>query len=88
MISEGNDQAARCADPEVRDAAILAALQYIGHFETAGYGTVCAYAKELGYHDVAASLHETLEEEKKMDQRMTDLAVGRINKKAKNPVVV
>ncbi|MCE7341245.1 DUF892 family protein, partial [Klebsiella pneumoniae] len=67
---------------EVRDAALIAAAQKVEHYEIASYGTLVTLAEQLGYKKAAKLLAETLEEEKQTDVKLTDLAVGNINKKA------
>ena len=66
----------------VRDAAIIAAAQKVEHYEIASYGTLVTLAEQLGYKKAVKLLAETLEEEKQTDVKLTDLAVGNINKKA------
>jgi ferritin-like metal-binding protein YciE len=56
------------------DAALIGAAQRVEHYEIAAYGTVCAFAKELGESDQAALLNETLDEEKETDEKLTELA--------------
>jgi ferritin-like metal-binding protein YciE len=63
------------------DAALIGAAQRVEHYEIAAYGTVCAFAKELGESDQAELLSETLEEEKETDEKLTELA-GEINTEA------
>ena len=69
-------------DPEVRDAAILAAAQAVGHYEITRYGTLIAWAKELGRNDSAQLLQENLGEEKAADKKLTALAESRVSRKA------
>ena len=87
LINEGLDVIERCADPEVRDAALIATIQYIEHFEIAGYGSACTYADELGLQDIADQLYLTLTEEKETDEKLSDIAMEQINEKAKVPVL-
>ena len=44
------------------------------HYEIAAYGTVRAFAEELGESEHASLLEETLEEEKETDEKLTELA--------------
>ncbi|MEO9804957.1 MAG: DUF892 family protein [Reichenbachiella sp.] len=88
LIKEGYDLVERSSDPEVLDASIIAAMQYMEHFEMAGYGTACTYANELGLREIAEQLHFTLDEEKKIDEKLTEMAIAKINQKAKSPVIV
>jgi ferritin-like metal-binding protein YciE len=68
-------------DGELLDAALIGAAQRVEHYEMAGYGTVSAFAEELGKSTHASLLTETLEEEKETDQKLTELAAD-VNSKA------
>lgn len=72
--------------PETSDAAIIAALQKIQHYEIAGYGTVRAYARELNLDFVKTQLEKTLQEEYDADDLLSKLAVSRVNPGAENAV--
>ena len=63
------------------DAALIGAAQRVEHYEIAAYGTVCAFAKELGESDQASLLNETLEEEKETDEKLSELST-QINSEA------
>lgn len=78
----------RCDNPEVRDAAIIAGLQRIKHYEIAGYGCARAYAEQLGEGEAAERLGELLEEESKEDEKLTRLANESINQLAAEPATV
>jgi ferritin-like metal-binding protein YciE len=54
----------------------------VEHYEIAQYGTLTAWARELGREDCAQLLHRTLEEEKATDQKLTQLAEARLNRRA------
>ncbi len=82
LVEEGNKLMSRSSDPEILDASIISALQYVEHYEIAGYGTACAYARELNLNNVAEQLYITLMDEKLMDERLSGLAIEVINKKA------
>lgn len=66
-------------DGATRDAALIAGAQRAEHYEMAGYGTAAAWARTLGLTEIAASLEQTLEEEKAADQALSDLAEGEVN---------
>lgn len=83
LIKETRKLVKRCANEEVRDAALVTAIQHINHYELAGYGTAIAYAKALGRHEIAELLLETLREEKRADMGLSDLAENQINPDAK-----
>jgi hypothetical protein len=83
ILHEGDKIMNEDIDPEVLDAAIIAACQKVEHYEICAYGTVKAYAKELGLTQVVKLLDETLAEEYGADVLLTELAVfGGLNKKA------
>lgn len=82
IIEEGEKVMAEEMSPEVLDAAIIACAQKIEHYEICGYGTARAYARELNLTQLAGLLEQTLDEEYEADDRLTRLAVDRLNKKA------
>ncbi|WP_181708242.1 ferritin-like domain-containing protein [Chthonobacter rhizosphaerae] len=60
------------------DAVLIGAAQAIEHYEIARYGTLKTWAAQLGMDDAARLLDETLQEEKKTDELLTQIA-GKIN---------
>ena len=64
------------------DAGLLAAAQAVEHYEISRYGTLKAWAEKLGLTEAAELLDETLEEEKKTDAALTDIAERAINAEA------
>ena len=65
------------------DAGLLAAAQAVEHYEITRYGTLKSWAEHLGMKDAARLLEETLEEEKKTDKLLTELAEADLNEQAK-----
>ena len=82
IVKESNEIAGDIGDQEVLDAALASAAQAVEHYEITRYGTLIAWAKELGRQDCASVLEQTLAEEKATDQKLTDLAEARLNRKA------
>ena len=82
LIEEGKEIMEEVQDPEVLDAGLIAAAQAVEHYEIARYGTLAAWAKQLGQNEIAELLSQTLAEEKKTDELLNRLAEGRINKRA------
>ena len=82
LISEGED-AISDTEPQspLRDAALIAAANRVEHYEIAAYGSARAFAENLGMKDAAQLLQQTLEEEKRADQKLTTLA-STVNQKA------
>jgi ferritin-like metal-binding protein YciE len=59
---------------------MLSAAQAVEHYEMTRYGTLIAFAKQLGRNDCAEVLQQTLEEEKAADKKLTSIADSRVNK--------
>jgi len=64
------------------DAGLLAAAQAVEHYEISRYGTLKAWAEQLGLDDAVELLQETLEEEEATDEALTDIAKSAINQHA------
>jgi ferritin-like metal-binding protein YciE len=64
------------------DAGLLAAAQAVEHYEISRYGTLIAWAEELGLDDVVALLRETLDEEEATDEALTEIAKAAVNQQA------
>lgn len=79
LISEGDEIIHATGDPEVKDAALIAAAQRVEHYEIAGYGCARTFARQLHRDDVAALLQETLEEESHADHLLTEIAESAVN---------
>lgn len=82
IIKEADEVAGEVADKKVLDAALIAAAQAVEHYEMTRYGTLVAWAKQLGRDDCAQVLQQTLDEEKATDAKLTSLAEGGINRMA------
>ena len=82
IIEETEEIAGNIDDKQVMDAALIAAAQAVEHYEITRYGTLIAWATELGRSDCAALLEQNLAEEKATDKKLTDMAESRINLQA------
>jgi ferritin-like metal-binding protein YciE len=82
IIEEAEDIAGEIADQDVLDAAIIAAAQAVEHYEITRYGTLIAWAHQLGRDDCAAVLQKNLDEEKAADKKLTAMAETKVNRKA------
>jgi len=82
LVEEGSELMKEDADPAVLDAGLIAAAQRVEHYEIAGYGTVRAYARQLGQEEAVRLLQETLDEEGATDKSLTALAESTINLQA------
>lgn len=82
LIKEAEDLIKHTEEGPVRDAAMITAAQKVEHYEIASYGSLVALAKTLGYNDAAEVLEETLNEEKKCDEKLSMLATDHVNSNA------
>lgn len=69
-------------DDAARDAALIGAAQYAEHYEMAGYGTACEWARLMGHDEVAELLEQNLAEEEAANEKLTSLAESGINDEA------
>jgi len=70
------------ANTMTRDAGIIMAAQKVEHYEIATYGTLVQLAKTLGMNDAAEILHQTLQDEKQADEKLTEIAEWNVNQAA------
>lgn len=82
IIEEGEEVMDTFKGAPALDAGLVAAAQAVEHYEIARYGTLCAWAKVLGMQDAVNLLTQTLEEEKRTDELLNQLAEGEINQMA------
>ena len=82
VIEEGKEVMEEFADSEALDAGLISAAQAVEHYEIARYGTLKTWATQLGMRDAAKLLDQTLEEEKKTDKLLSQLAETALNQKA------
>jgi len=82
IIEEADEVAGEVADKKVLDAALINAAQAAEHYEIVRYGSLIAWARQLGRNDAAALLQKTLDEEKMTDKKLTSLAEGQVNFRA------
>jgi ferritin-like metal-binding protein YciE len=82
IIEEAEEIGGEVADDDVLDAAIIGSAQAVEHYEITRYGTLAAWARELGRPDCARVLEDTLVEEKRADAKLSELAESRINAEA------
>lgn len=84
LIEEGEELLKEDAEPAVKDALLIAAAQKVEHYEIATYGTLCTWAKALGYDNALKLLKQTIDEEEATDQKLSKLAET-INAEALQP---
>jgi ferritin-like metal-binding protein YciE len=76
IISETKD------DTFTRDAALIIAAQKVEHYEIASYGGLVQLARTMNKNGIAKTLEATLNEEKKADELLTQVAEKSINAEA------
>ena len=79
IIAEGELVMHKDATPEVLDATLIAGAQKIEHYEIAGYGTAVYLAHHLGLTSVARILEGILDEEKKANEILNNIAKNEVN---------
>ena len=82
IIKEANEVAGEIEDKAVLDAALLASAQAVEHYEITRYGSLIAWAKQLGRPDCAGLLQQNLDEEKAADKKLTAIAESAVNRMA------
>ena len=79
LIEEAKELLEEDAAEEVLDAGMISKAQHVEHYEIAGYGTVRTYAQQLGFDQQAELLQETLDEESKANELLTQIAESSVN---------
>jgi ferritin-like metal-binding protein YciE len=83
LIKEADTITGEIDDKAVLDAAIVASAQAVEHYEITRYGTLIAWAEELGHDDVVRFLTTNLNEEKAANTKLNTVALRKgVNKKA------
>jgi len=83
IIEEANDISSDIADKSVLDAAIVSSAQAVEHYEICRYGTLIAWAEELGHDEIVRFLTSNLNEEKAANTKLNTVALRKgVNKKA------
>ena len=82
IIKEGDEVGKDYKGSPALDAGLLSAAQAVEHYEITRYGTLVAWAKQLGREDCAALLQANLDEEFTADSKLSNIAEGGLNRKA------
>ncbi len=82
LIEEGEELMEKADIGAVCDAGMIGVSQAIEHYEMARYGTLIAWARQLGLMEASRLLEETLKQEKKADATLNDIALQEVNRKA------
>jgi ferritin-like metal-binding protein YciE len=84
IIEEGKSIMEEDFDEATMDACLIAAGQRAEHYEMAAYGTLVAWARDMGHAEAERLLQETLDEEKAADEKLTSIAESGVNQEAAN----
>lgn len=79
LIAEGEEVIEASGSGDAKDAALIAAAQRVEHYEIAAYGTARTISQQLGINDAAKKLQETLDEESKANELLTQIAEKKVN---------
>jgi ferritin-like metal-binding protein YciE len=82
IIAEAKEHMEDIVDPQVLDAGMIGSAQAVEHYEITRYGTLIAWAKQLGHDDAAKLLEANLKEERHADQLLSQIAESAVNQKA------
>ena len=82
ILEEGEEDMKEAKEPKVLDAGMIADAQAVEHYEIARYGTLIAWANQLGMPDAARLFQQNIDQEYNADMLLTDLAEGRLNRQA------
>jgi ferritin-like metal-binding protein YciE len=82
IIEEAQEIMSECEDENAADAGMIAAAQAVEHYEISRYGTMVAWANQLGRTDAAKVFGEILDQEKAADAKLSKLAEEALNRQA------
>lgn len=82
LVEEGEEVIEKGEDGEVIAAGLLAGAQAVEHYEMSRYGTMIAWAEQLGLTRAVPLLRATLNEEKAADEKLSQIAMSSVNRKA------
>jgi ferritin-like metal-binding protein YciE len=82
LIDEGKEALKGDGEDSSIDALLISAAQKVEHYEIAAYGSICTFAKQIQQDGLADLLHQTLDEEKQADEKLTEIAESSVNVEA------
>ena len=82
LLAEGKEMMEDYKDDPALDAVLIAAAQKVEHYEIASYGTICAWAEQMGHQEALDLFKQNLGEEKAADEKLTTIAEDAANLKA------
>lgn len=82
LVEEGAELMEELKGSSAMDAGLIAAAQKVEHYEIASYGTVRAWAEQMGHSEAVSLLDETLAEEEAANEKLTEIAESNANQAA------
>lgn len=82
ILEEGDEMIKEMKGTSALDATLIAVGQKVEHYEIASYGTLIAWAEEMGHEEAVRLLKANLNEEKSADSKLTDIALSQANERA------
>ena len=82
LVEEGEEVMKKGENGGVVDAGLLAGAQAVEHYEMARYGTMIAWAEQLGFDKAVPLLQENLRQEKAADAKLNQIATSTVNREA------
>lgn len=79
LLEDVNEHVDEIKDEAMLDAALLASIQKIEHYCIAAWGTAKSMGNLLGQEKVVEAMERALEEGKRYDEEMTQLAETEVN---------
>ncbi|HYE08189.1 MAG TPA: DUF892 family protein [Planctomycetota bacterium] len=79
LVADGKVAMGMGGDDATRDAVLIMCAQSAEHLEIARYGTLRTWARILGEHDIAGLLERSLDEERRFDRELSELAEAAVN---------
>jgi ferritin-like metal-binding protein YciE len=79
LVEEGSEVSKEFKNSPALDAGLLSGAQAVEHYEISRYGTLIAWANQMGNTKAAKLLQQTLDEEKATDEALTELAEASLN---------
>ncbi len=74
LIEEAEEVMKEDAEPSVMDAVLIGCAQKVEHYEIATYGTLCSWARALGYDNALRLLKQNIDEEEAADKKLSMLS--------------
>ena len=82
ILDEGEEMMKQKAPPETLDAGIIMSAQKVEHYEICAYGSMATWAEMIGRNDIKMLLGQTLNEERRADQKLTEIAKASVNRQS------